>query len=272
MAVLLVVGLAAGPHLGAMSADRNGVEGEGAEGGASEQAAARSVAAPGQAAARSVAARGQAAARSAVAPGQAAARPAVAPARSRAHRRKARFVRPSRGALLIGSLVFALFMAEGAMTDWSALYLDRDLATGASLAAIGYGVFSGGMAIGRLTGDRLTRALGPARLLRAGALLAAAAAVVMVSVGEPIVAIPCLLLFGLGVANGVPLLFSAAGRVRDMAPGPAIAAVSTMGYFGLLAGPPLLGFVADATSLGLALAITALLTGAVALGARRAEG
>ncbi|MDO8210890.1 MFS transporter [Conexibacter sp. CPCC 206217] len=236
MALMLVLGLVAGPHLGDVSADRHGVEedDDGHERAAdADQRRGRGVGA--------------------------------------GERRGARFVRPSRTATLIGALVFALFMAEGAMTDWSALYLDRDLATGASLAAIGYGVFSGGMALGRIFGDRLNRILGAERLLRGGALLAAAAALAMVIVGEPLVAIPCLLLFGLGVANGVPLLFSAAGRVRDMAPGPAIAAVSTMGYFGLLAGPPLLGFVADATSLALALAITALLTATVAAFARRAE-
>ncbi|WP_148261023.1 MFS transporter [Conexibacter woesei] len=183
----------------------------------------------------------------------------------------ATFARPSRGALLVGTLVFMLFMAEGAMTDWSALYLDHDLETGATVAAIGFGAFSGGMALSRFCGDRLNRVVGPGPLLRAGSLTAALSIVVMLLVGEAWVALPALLLVGLGVGNGVPLLFSAAGRVRDMAPGPAIAAVSTLGYFGLLAGPPLLGFVADATSMPAALSITALLTGTVALFAVRAE-
>jgi len=219
LALLLAVGLAAGPHLGTVSvagAGRRGDEGGGAGGG--------------------------------------------------------RFALPSRGALVIGAMVFALFMAEGAVTDWSALYLDRDLGAAATLAAVGYGAFAGGMALGRILGDRLNRALGARRLLAGGSALAAAALAATVATGLPAVALAGLLLAGLGVANGVPLLFSAAGRIRDMAPGPAIAAASTMGYLGLLAGPPLLGFVADATSLPLALAITALLTGAVALLARRAEG
>jgi predicted MFS family arabinose efflux permease len=183
-----------------------------------------------------------------------------------------RFVRPSRGALLIGVMVFALFMAEGAVTDWSALYLDRDLETGATVAAVGYGAFAGGMALGRAFGDRVNRAVGARRLLAGGSALAAVALAAMVLAGLPAVALLALLLAGFGVANGVPLLFSAAGRIRDMPPGPAIAAASTMGYLGLLAGPPLLGFVADATSLPWALGITALLTGSVALLAGRAEG
>ncbi|MBB4664937.1 MFS transporter [Conexibacter arvalis] len=184
-----------------------------------------------------------------------------------------RFVRPSRGALLIGGMVFALFMAEGAVTDWSALYLDRDLEAGATVAALGYGAFAGGMALARALGDRVNRAVGARRLLRAGSTLAALSLAAMVALGLPALALPLLLLAGFGVGNGVPLLFSAAGRIRDMPPGPAIAAASTMGYLGLLAGPPLLGFVADATSLPLALGITALLTGGVALLAgRTAEG
>lgn len=180
-----------------------------------------------------------------------------------------RFVRPSRGALLIGVMVFALFMAEGAVTDWSALYLDRDLGAGAGLAALGYGAFAGGMALARALGDRLNRAVGARRLLVGGSALAAVSLALTVALGVAALALPLLLLAGIGVGNGVPLLFSAAGRIRDMSPGPAIAAASTMGYLGLLAGPPLLGFVADATSLPAALAITAALTGLVAVLAAR---
>jgi len=181
-----------------------------------------------------------------------------------------RFVRPSRGALVIGAMVFALFMAEGAVTDWSALYLDRDLGAGAGLAALGYGAFAGGMALSRAFGDGMNRALGARRLLVGGSALAATSLALLVLLGVAALALPLLLLAGIGVGNGVPLLFSAAGRIRDMSPGPAIAAASTMGYLGLLAGPPLLGFVADATSLPLALGVTAVLTGAVALLAVRA--
>lgn len=181
-----------------------------------------------------------------------------------------RFARPSRGALLIGLMVFALFMAEGAVTDWSALYLDRDLGAGAGVAALGYGAFAGGMALSRIFGDRLNRVVGARRLLVGGSALAAVSLALVVLLGVAALALPLLLLAGVGCGNGVPLLFSAAGRIRDMPPGPAIAAASTMGYLGLLAGPPLLGFVADATSLPAALGITAVLTGGVAvLGARR---
>jgi predicted MFS family arabinose efflux permease len=185
---------------------------------------------------------------------------------------KARFVLPTRAVLLIGSLSAMLFIAEGAMTDWSALYVDRDLGGSSAVAAVAYAGFAGGMAAGRFCGDALNRRIGALRLLRWGSLLAGAALALMLLTGEPLLALPALALAGLGLANGVPLLFSAAGRSREMSPGPAIAAVSTMSYGGLLAGPPLLGFVADLTSLPWALSATVALTVVVAVAARRAEG
>jgi predicted MFS family arabinose efflux permease len=181
------------------------------------------------------------------------------------------FTWPTRIVLLIGALSAALFVSEGAMTDWAALYIDRDLGAGAALAAVGYAGFAGGMALGRFCGDALNRRFGALRLLRYGTLTAGASLAAMLLIGAPLVALPALLLAGLGVANGVPLLFSAAGHARDMSPGPAIAAVSTMSYFGLLAGPPLLGFLADLSSLPLALSVTAVLMCAVSLSAARAE-
>lgn len=184
---------------------------------------------------------------------------------------QARFVRPSRAVLLIGSLSAMLFIAEGAITDWSALYLDRDLGAAAAVAAVAYAGFAGGMAIGRFCGDAINRRVGPLRLLRWGSAAAALMLAATLLTGEPLLALPALALAGLGLANGVPLLFSAAGRSREMSPGPAIAAVSTMSYGGLLAGPPLLGFVADLTSLPWALSLTVALTAVVALAAGRAE-
>jgi predicted MFS family arabinose efflux permease len=127
------------------------------------------------------------------------------------------------------------------------------------------------MALGRICGDALNRRIGARRLLRLGATLAAVSLAAMLAVGDALVALPALALAGLGVANGVPLLFSAAGRIRDMPPGPALAAVSTMSYLGLLAGPPLLGMLAGLTSLPAALSVTAALTATVAVLAGRAE-
>ncbi len=181
-------------------------------------------------------------------------------------------VLPSRRALLLGGLAVALMLAEGAMIDWSALYLHHNLALSASVAAAGYAAFAAGMALGRLTGDALNKALGAAQLLRGGSAVGAVVLGGLLVIGQPVVALPALALLGFGIANGVPLLFSAAGRLPGIAPAPALATVSTVGYGGLLLGPPLIGFLASATSLPDALGLCAVLLAIVALTASRIAG
>ena len=111
------------------------------------------------------------------------------------------------------------------------------------------------MTAGRLVGDWVNRRIGAVALLRWGALLTGIPLAAMLLIGEPAAALAGLFLVGLGVSNGVPLMFSAAGRQPDTPPGPGIAAVSSMGSLGFLAGPPIIGFVADAISLPWALAM-----------------
>ena len=182
------------------------------------------------------------------------------------------FRRPSRGVVLLAVLCFLIMVTEGAMADWGGVYLRGDLGAGAGLAATAFAAFAAGMTIGRVTGDALSRRLGAKRLLRAGAALAALALGSVLLVGDPIAALAGLVLVGIGVANGVPLLFSAAGRGEVEVSGPSIAAVSSMGSIGFLVGPPFIGFLADATSLPLALATLCLATGPVALLGGRAAG
>jgi predicted MFS family arabinose efflux permease len=174
-----------------------------------------------------------------------------------------RFALPSRGVVLLAVLCFLVMVTEGAMADWSGLYLHGDLGTSAAVAAMGYSVFAGGMTVGRIAGDGINRRIGPLALLRWGAVLTGVPLALALLAGIPGVALAGLFLIGLGVANGVPLMFSAAGRQPDTPPGPGIAAVSSMGSLGFLAGPPFIGFLADAVSLPWALAT--LILGAVAV-------
>ena len=111
----------------------------------------------------------------------------------------------------------------------------------------------------------VNRRVGRTPLVRGGLGMAAVALGAALLAGAPWAAIPALVLVGLGVANAVPLFFSAAARIPGMDPGPGMAAVTTTGYLGLLAGPPLLGILADATSLPTALGLTAVLTAGAAL-------
>jgi fucose permease len=183
-----------------------------------------------------------------------------------------RFTLPSRGVVLLALLCLLVMVTEGAMGDWGGLYLRQDLGTERSVAALAFAFFTAGMTGGRVFGDRVNRRIGPVSLLRAGAVLTGVPLVAMLLAGAPAAALAGLFAIGLGVANGVPLMFSAAGRQPDTAPGAAIAAVSSMGSLGFLAGPPFIGFVADAVSLPWALSTLALGAIVVFALARRAAG
>ncbi len=145
-------------------------------------------------------------------------------------------------------------MAEGSVNDWSAIHLSRSLEAGPGVAAAGLAAFSLTMAFGRLAGDDLADRFGPAVLTRFGALLAGAGLLSALAASDPLVAIAGFAAMGAGLAAVYPLALASAGRRPDTPPGPAIGAVSATGYFGFLAGPPLIGFLSELASLRVALA------------------
>jgi hypothetical protein len=175
------------------------------------------------------------------------------------------FVWPSRAVILLAALCLIIMVTEGAMADWGGIYLTRDLGTTTSVAALAFTAFSAGMMAARLIGDWLNRRLGAATLMRWGSALAAVALAGMLVAASVPIAIVGFFLVGVGVANGVPIVFSAAGHAPGRESGPNIAAVSSMGSIGFLAGPPFFGFLADATSLPLALGTLCLGLAAVCL-------
>jgi fucose permease len=183
-----------------------------------------------------------------------------------------RFRLPSRAVVLMAVLCFLTMIAEGAMGDWGGVYLRGDLGATAGVAASAFAAFAAGMTIARVTGDRINERIGPTRLLRGGSALAAISLGTLLVLADPIAALAGLVLVGIGVANGVPLLFSAAGGGGVETSGPSIAAVSSMGSLGFLVGPPFIGLLADATSLPLALTTIVLATATVALLAGRVAG
>ncbi len=182
--------------------------------------------------------------------------------------------RPTAALTALAVLAFAVLFAEGAAADWSGVYLNDTIGTGEGAATVAFIAFSALMTIGRLAGDRLTAAWGSVGLTRASGALAAvglATALVVQTTPVAVLGFACL---GAGLATVVPTVFRAAGA-RTSSPGAGIAAVSTVGYSAFLVGPPFLGFLADATSLPLALwtvvglcALIALLAGATAPAAR----
>jgi MFS family permease len=172
---------------------------------------------------------------------------------------RAAFARPSRALLALGAIAFAVLLAEGALNDWSAIYLSDVHDTGPGTAAAGLAVFSLAMAAGRLTGDRLAERLGSGALARGGLLLGAAGFAVAALAPGPATAIGAFVALGLGLASVYPLVMRAAATRADVPAGAAIAAVTTTGYVGFLAGPPLVGLVAHATSLRVSLLVVGAL-------------
>jgi hypothetical protein len=158
---------------------------------------------------------------------------------------------PSRLALL-GAACFFCLMAEGGASDWSAKLVRDDLAGSAALGAIAYAVFSIGMGAGRLITDRLWARWGPAGLLRRSGALAAAGFGAGLLAGTAPTAIAGFAALGLGLAGVVPTLFRSGADHPGVSTGPALAAVSSLGYLGFLVGPPVIGGIAQLTTLRLA--------------------
>ena len=186
-------------------------------------------------------------------------------------RRRARIlVRPPRALLVLGAAAFFTLLAEGAAADWSAVYLSDSLGASAAVAALGYTGFSLAMATSRTVGDRLNGRFGPVALARGGGLLAATGLAAALVVGSTPAALAGFAAMGAGLGVVVPVLFRAAGSTAGVSAGVGVAAVSTVGWLGFLAGPPAIGLAADAVGLRVALAIVVVATVMVALLARSA--
>jgi predicted MFS family arabinose efflux permease len=160
--------------------------------------------------------------------------------------------------LLMGIACFFCFLAEGGASDWSAKLVDDDLGGTAALGAIAYAVFAAGMGCGRLVADRLWARWGAVGLLRRSGALAAAGFAAGLAAGSAPLAIVGFLALGLGLSGVAPTLFRAGADQPGVPTGTALAAVSSLGYLGFLAGPPIVGALAQATSLRAAATLLAL--------------
>ncbi len=168
---------------------------------------------------------------------------------------QARFVRPPKAVLVLGLAAFCCFLAEGAAADWSAVYLSRSAGAGQAVAALGYTTFSLAMIGSRLYGDGLNRRIGAGTMVRLAALLAAAGIGVALAVGSVAAGLVGFAAMGAGLGVIVPVLFRAAGNTPGISASAGIAAVSTVGWLGFLAGPPAIGLVSAAVGLRAALGI-----------------
>jgi MFS family permease len=169
------------------------------------------------------------------------------------------FAFPKGALALVGLVAFAAAMGEGAVADWGAVYLNGTLGTTQAQASLGYSAFSIAIFAMRLAADHLIRRFGPTRTARTSGLLAFIGVLTAASAATLPQALLGFGLMGLGYAVLFPLAFSRAAADPNTSPGRAIASVATLGYGGLLLGPPVIGFVAEYTSLRLAFLILAAL-------------
>ncbi len=166
--------------------------------------------------------------------------------------------------LLIAVLCFFVFILEGAMLDWSAVFMTSERGMSASLAGLGYTLYSVTVTLGRLAGDRLVGVFGRRYMLLLGCVVAAAGIVLLVTTSAG--TLPGFILIGAGLSNIVPILFTAAGNQPGIPADFAIPAVTLFGYAGLLVGPALIGFIAHHIGLTLTFSGTLLLLLCVVFG------
>ena len=171
----------------------------------------------------------------------------------------------------LSAIGFCILLSEGAMADWTAVYLKQALRAGPGLAAEGYAVFSAAMACFRFLGDIITARLGPMLTVRTGSLLAAAGLLWALSMHSPHWALPGFAAVGAGFSAIIPLVFGSGGRVESVNPGAGIATVTGIGYVGFIIGPPTIGFVSQLFTLRYALGVVVVccLVSAVLAGSMR---
>jgi MFS family permease len=151
--------------------------------------------------------------------------------------------------VLLAVLAMFCFIVEGAIVDWSAIYLQTVAGASLEAAVTGFAAFSLTMTVCRFMGDFVVRHLGRVRTLQLGGLLSAFGLALAMLLPHPLPASIGFALVGVGLANAVPVLFSTAGQMKDFPPSVGVAMVATLGYGGLLLGPPLIGFGGEILSL-----------------------
>ncbi|MGQ0565799.1 MAG: MFS transporter [Gemmobacter sp.] len=179
---------------------------------------------------------------------------------------------PRDGSLwLLGLISLLCMVPEGAVLDWGALYIQQDLGADVAQSGLAYSFFAGAMALMRFLGDGLRNRFGAVRTLRVSGLIGAAGLMGAALAPSAEVAILAFAVAGIGVANMVPVVFSAAGNHPGMASGAAISVVTMVGYSGILVAPTSIGVLAEVVGFRTTFAGLALLLLAVVAAAARAR-
>ncbi len=168
------------------------------------------------------------------------------------------FVMPSRAVIGLGILAFLMFVIEGGMGDWSALFLARDKGAPAAWAAAGFALFTAAMAAMRVVGDGIVARLGRQRTVTFGASLVVVGILIAVLSPWAVVSTLTFGLVGIGAANIVPIIISTAAQIPGVPPSVSVGAVATLMTIGFLVGPPVIGFVAHFSNLSVGVSLMAL--------------
>jgi MFS family permease len=185
---------------------------------------------------------------------------------ARVHAERSRGLRFARGLVAIGIVGAVAFIVEGGTESWSALFLERQLHAHPAVSGLGPGIFGGSMAFGRFFGQAAGR-FSDRALLGGGAALAAVGCGIAAMATTAPVGLVGFALAGAGISLNAPIVFGFAGRRPDA--GTAVATVTSLGYVGLLVGPPLVGGIAQATSLRVSFWVLAVIAAAVVVAASR---
>jgi MFS family permease len=168
------------------------------------------------------------------------------------------FAMPDKGLLHLGLIVFFCLVCEGTFFDWSGVYFSEVVHSPTALTSLGYAAFMGCMACGRFIADKMVSRFGSKKMLVGSGVVIFCG--ILLSVLIPVLWVATLgfMLAGFGVSSVVPIVYSRAGKHNTMHPGQALAAVSSVGFAGFLAGPPLIGFISEASSLQWSFGLVAL--------------
>jgi len=176
---------------------------------------------------------------------------------------------PSLSILSISFICMVVFMAEGCVADWSAIYLRESLHGAKEIMGLGYAGFSAAMTIGRLNGDNIITKFGSKTVVMTGALLAATGFLIVVLAPVVAIAIGGYILIGCGCCCIVPVLFSASACIPGVSTVEGFAMVTTGGLIGFLTGPSLIGLISEKTNLSTGLSLLILMTVLAAIVAGR---
>jgi MFS family permease len=179
------------------------------------------------------------------------------------------FALPDKFILQIGLIAFGCLLCEGTMFDWSGVYFKKAVKAPEQLISLGYAAFMGCMATGRFLADRVVTKIGPQKTLIYSGIIIFSGLMLAVLMPTVLVATIGFMMVGFGVSSVVPIVYSRAGKSETMHPGQALAAVTSVGFAGFLAGPPFIGFVAEASSLRFSFALVALVGLATSFLARK---